>query len=73
MFRCSQCQTEYGGIRGIAIESCPRCRRESVAELRHSSPAGIAATFESGESPLSNWSPLPLVGAIAQLDRAARV
>ncbi|HXS34490.1 MAG TPA: hypothetical protein VN758_12030 [Solirubrobacterales bacterium] len=74
MFRCNQCHTEYGGIRGISIDSCPRCRQqEGVAELRHASPANAATGWRSGESPLSNWSPLPLVGAIAQLDQAARV
>jgi hypothetical protein len=29
--------------------------------------------MRAGESPGSNWSPLPLLGPIAQLDRAIRV
>lgn len=71
MFRCNQCHTEYGGIRGISIDSCPRCRQqENVAELRRSSPSGI---WNSIEAPLSSWSPPPLAGQIAQLDRAVRV
>jgi hypothetical protein len=61
MFRCEQCHTEYGGIRGISADSCPRCRpQEAAAEMR------------VGESPGSNWSPLPLFGPIAQLDRVIR-
>ena len=74
MVRCNQCHTEYGGIRGISIHSCPRCRQQqkSVAELGRSGPTSIATTWHSGESPLPNWSPRPLAGAIAQLDQAAR-
>jgi hypothetical protein len=33
----------------------------------------VAATLRSIESPGSNWSPLPLLGPIAQLDQAVRV
>ena len=25
MFHCNHCHTEYGGIRGISAEKCPRC------------------------------------------------
>lgn len=25
MFYCNQCETEYGGIRGVTAECCPRC------------------------------------------------
>ena len=25
MFRCDHCQTEYGGIRGVIADRCPRC------------------------------------------------
>ncbi len=65
MFRCEQCHREYGGIRGISTESCPRCKPlESAAELRRE--------MQTGESPGSNWSPLPLLGPIAQLDRVIR-
>jgi hypothetical protein len=61
MFRCEQCHREYGGIRGISTDSCPRCKPlESAAEMR------------AGESPGSSWSPLPLLGPIAQLDRVIR-
>jgi hypothetical protein len=61
MFRCEQCHREFGGIRGIATDSCPRCR-----------PQESAAEMWTGESPGSNWSPLPLLGPIAQLDRTIR-
>jgi anaerobic ribonucleoside-triphosphate reductase len=26
MFRCNHCHIEYGGIRGLAGATCPRCR-----------------------------------------------
>jgi hypothetical protein len=26
MFKCEHCHTEYGGIRGLSADSCPRCR-----------------------------------------------
>jgi hypothetical protein len=26
MFKCENCHTEYGGIRGLDAASCPRCR-----------------------------------------------
>jgi hypothetical protein len=29
MFQCNSCNTEYGGIRGVVADVCPRC--ESVA------------------------------------------
>jgi hypothetical protein len=71
MVRCNHCHTEYGGIRGISIDSCPRCKQqESLTGLPHSRPSGI---WNSIEAPLSNWSPPPLAGPIAQLDRAVRV
>ncbi len=70
MFRCDQCHTEYGGIRGISIDRCPRCRQQAgAAETRPT----VAAAWGSSESPGSNWSPLPLLGPIAQLDQAIRV
>lgn len=25
MFRCSQCEREFGGIRGVMADRCPRC------------------------------------------------
>jgi hypothetical protein len=70
MFRCDRCHTEYGGIRGISTDSCPRCKQlTGVTEMRPSH----ATAWHSSESPGSNWSPLPLLGPIAQLDRAIRV
>jgi hypothetical protein len=73
MFQCNQCHTEFGGIRGISADSCPRCRQQgSAAEAQRSRPLNAATAWLSHQPALPDWSPLPLVGAIAQLDRAAR-
>lgn len=35
MFRCDNCKTEYGGIRGVSADVCPRCETDSdVTQLR---------------------------------------
>ncbi|HEY0391640.1 MAG TPA: hypothetical protein VGC63_08025 [Solirubrobacterales bacterium] len=75
MFRCDQCHTEYGGIRGIASGRCARCRPDEriAIEARHSKPSRLVAAWPSTESPPASWSPLPLLGPIAQLDAAARI
>jgi hypothetical protein len=39
MFRCDQCKREFGGIRGIAADRCPRCATaDNVIPLRPASP-----------------------------------
>jgi hypothetical protein len=59
MFRCSQCHTEYGGIRGIAPGSCPRCRAQSP----------LATRPRSGPSPVTMR--LEPVRTLARLDKLA--
>ncbi len=80
MFRCDSCHTEYGGIRGLAAGTCPRCRSGTTTPPR--SPVVLPdtsslddASFRVSRLPASAWSAptLPLVGEIAQLDRAARL
>jgi len=70
MFRCNHCHTEYGGIRGVSADVCPRCRD------RQGSPTNVAPAFSSSSPHLtaSSWSlpTRPLVGEIARLDRAVR-
>jgi len=67
MFRCNHCHTEYGGIRGISADICPRCRERQAA-------ASNASAFGSTRLTASTWSlpARPLVGEIARLDRAVR-
>jgi len=70
MFRCNSCHTEYGGIRGITADVCPRCRdRQATA-----APVAALAGFPQATRPGSDWSlpARPLLGEIARLDRAAR-
>ncbi len=60
MFRCNHCKTEYGGIRGVDADNCPRCvARYSVpARLPVASPA-IASPAPWREPQLfvpSSWS-----------------
>lgn len=31
MFHCPQCNREYGGIRGVTLDRCPRCRDADIA------------------------------------------
>jgi hypothetical protein len=53
MFRCNDCKTEYGGIRGIVAERCPRCEAESA------SPAISIRRTAEGElrgHKLSRWA-----------------
>jgi hypothetical protein len=70
MFQCNHCHTEYGGIRGISADVCPRCRD------RQGGPTNVASAFASSSPHLTapSWSlpARPLVGEIARLDRAAR-
>jgi hypothetical protein len=73
MFRCNHCNTEYGGIRGISADKCPRCvARDGVAADQSSPALASDAPWLSPELVISRELPAPLVGAIAQLDRAAR-
>jgi hypothetical protein len=82
MFQCSQCHTEYGGIRGISADRCPRCTALGDAAAQRPrdltmvaskavavgrSPGLTASSWLGPVSPLSG--PLPLSGPIAQLDR----
>jgi hypothetical protein len=74
MFRCDHCHTEYGGIRGIDSGACPRCTSQSEPdrERRFAVPAWRAPQLELAAP---RWSALasPLLGPIAELDRAARL
>jgi hypothetical protein len=83
MFQCKSCHTEYGGIRGIAADRCPRCAGLGKAadpqprDLAMIAPKAVAVgrspglTGSSWLGPVSPLSgPLPLSGPIAQLDRA---
>jgi hypothetical protein len=76
MFQCDTCHTEYGGIRGIAAGTCPRCRQQQASLTRPvAASTSLAAGYsESLQASPSTWSvaPLPLVGEIARLDRAVR-
>jgi hypothetical protein len=71
MFRCNHCHTEYGGIRGLSADICPRCRDRQAAAA---SNASAFASSDSTRLTASSWSlpPRPLVGEIARLDRAVR-
>jgi hypothetical protein len=72
MFRCNSCHTEYGGIRGVTADVCPRCRDREAAQ---SMPTTAVASFAGPSRDAgSSWSlpTLPLVGEIARLDRAVR-
>jgi hypothetical protein len=74
MFRCDHCHTEYGGIRGITSGTCPRCRtRTDHGQGRERHPFAAATRPRQLTGP--DWSALasPLLGPIAELDRAARL
>jgi DNA-directed RNA polymerase subunit RPC12/RpoP len=51
MFRCNQCHTEYGGIRGVSADRCPRCVAKDVTRP---GPTAMA------ETPAASWRPLQL-------------
>jgi hypothetical protein len=34
MFRCDHCHTEFGGIRGLAAGTCPRCTEQTASAER---------------------------------------
>jgi hypothetical protein len=59
MFRCDHCKTEYGGIRGVTADRCPRCAAEGVATRR---PAHLTAVSPAPWHPLqlatASWSQL---------------
>jgi len=55
MFRCDQCKTEYGGIRGVTADRCPRCAAESDATRQRMAPL-------TAVSP-APWHPLQLATA----------
>jgi hypothetical protein len=38
MFRCEHCKKEYGGIRGIAHNRCPRCTPDNVISIYRLDP-----------------------------------
>lgn len=59
MFQCNHCHTEYGGIRGVSGDKCPRCvDREAVANRRQPVSATIAmpTTWASPELAASSLS-----------------
>jgi hypothetical protein len=75
MAQCNHCHTEYGGIRGISIDRCPRCKpQESVAQARRPA-ASLTASWRPAQRAATSLSSFasPLLGPIAQLDRAARI
>lgn len=43
MFRCDSCKTEYGGIRGVVADVCPRCEAEGTAPQLHTAPRVVVA------------------------------
>ncbi len=61
MFRCDHCHTEYGGIRGISADSCPRCRAKASAAIRQR-PAARTGTATS-------WQSLQLAVSAGSLSR----
>lgn len=59
MFQCNQCHIEYGGIRGISADSCPRCRaRQGGATRQHSAPALVASppSWQPHQAVAPSWS-----------------
>lgn len=62
MFRCEQCETEFGGIRGVSAARCPRCAAKDAAAHHNpirsaigtsSSSGWLAERFDSGSAPLT--------------------
>lgn len=53
MFRCNHCKTEYGGIRGVSGDICPRC----IAQNDGASRAPSAPSMEIAPTP---WDSLQL-------------
>jgi hypothetical protein len=43
MFRCNSCHTEYGGIRGVVADVCPRCEGEGRVAQPHAEPTVVVA------------------------------
>jgi hypothetical protein len=75
MFRCDSCHTEYGGIRGIAAGTCPRCKSgKTAAPTPPASSTPDPSAFRISRLTAAKWSAptMPLVGEIAQLDRTIR-
>ena len=72
MFKCDHCHTEYGGIRGISADVCPRCRDRRAPAPGNAS--FFAPSPQSAHLTAPAWSlpARPLAGEIAQLDRAVR-
>lgn len=60
MFRCNSCKTEYGGIRGVTADVCPRCEAEGRMAQTHVEPTVIVAP--------ARLAP-PLLPGDAQLER----
>ncbi len=59
MFRCDHCHTEYGGIRGIAAERCPRCTsKDGVAAQQRPALLAMApaAPWRPPQLAASSWS-----------------
>lgn len=53
MFRCNHCQTEYGGIRGVLADSCPRCMGGDDVAIRRSSASTATRETASWPPPLA--------------------
>jgi hypothetical protein len=72
MFRCDHCHTEYGGIRGIDSGACPRCRTQSEPDRKR---RFAVSAWRAPQLTSSRWSAFasPLLGPIAELDRAVRL
>jgi hypothetical protein len=75
MFQCDQCQTEYGGIRGLDSGTCPRCREAPASRPALASPVFVFTSSARSEDSPATDRPIPaepLTGAIARLDQAVR-
>ena len=53
MFKCDHCHNEYGGIRGLAAGSCPRCSQaaQGQPERRDWATRPFAATAARAAGP----------------------
>ena len=59
MFRCNHCKTEYGGIRGVTADNCPRCVARYGIPAREPSASAIAPSTDWRQSQLfvpMSWS-----------------
>ena len=58
MVYCRHCNTEYGGIRGITADKCPRCVAREETTDAQSSISSVMATPAWSQPQLAsaNWS-----------------